>query len=229
MLNKTSLYHICYQITGVKNMDVAIYIRVSTTGQELNNQEIALKKYIDKTDNWNLYKVYADVKTGADNKRTAFKLLFNDAHKKLFDIVLFWDLSRFSRAGTLFTLQKLKELENLGIEWHSYQDPYFSSIGEFKDVVVSIMATIAKIERLKISERTKGAFVKRGGKTVARESGKIVGRRPIPHIIINRVRVLLDKGFSYREISNRVTYKVKYGKIKHVSISQISKIKNNKI
>jgi DNA invertase Pin-like site-specific DNA recombinase len=58
----------------------------------------------------------------------------------------------------LFTLQKLKELENLGIGWESYQEPYFNSIGEFKDVVLSIMATLAKIERERLSERTKAGL-----------------------------------------------------------------------
>lgn len=207
-------------------MKVAIYIRVSTTGQELNNQLVALKDYINNTHDWNLYRIYSDVRTGKDDKRAQFNLLFSDAHKKLFDIVLFWDLSRFSRAGTLFTLQKLRELENLGIDWHSYQDPYFSSVGQFKDVVISIMATIAKIERLKISERTKGAFEKREGRTVARESGKVVGRPSIPTETTKKVRALLKEGLSYREISRQVCYKGKYGKVKHISIAQISKTKN---
>jgi len=86
--------------------------------------------------------------------------MFEHAHRKLFDIVLFWDISRFSRSGTLYTLQKLKELENLGIEWESYQEPYFKSVGQFKDVVISILSTIAKIEREKISERTKAGLYK---------------------------------------------------------------------
>ena len=75
-----------------------------------------------------------------------------------FDLVLFWALDRFSRSGTLYTLQKLKELENLGIKWESYTEPYFSSIGEFKDVVLSIMSTLAKMEREKISQRTKAGL-----------------------------------------------------------------------
>jgi hypothetical protein len=37
------------------------------------------------------------------------KLIFTD--RFVSDLVLFWDLSRFSRSGTLYTLQKLKELE----------------------------------------------------------------------------------------------------------------------
>lgn len=97
-----------------------------------------------------------------------------DAHKRLFDNVLFWDLSRFSRSGTLYTLQKLKELENLGIEWESYQEPYFRSAGQFKDVVLSIISTVAKIEREKISERTKaGMRIKKlAGKHIGRPKGK---------------------------------------------------------
>jgi putative DNA-invertase from lambdoid prophage Rac len=55
-------------------------------------------------------------------------------------------------------LQKLKELENLKIDWESYQEPYFRSAGQFKDVVLSIISTIAKIEREKISERTKAGL-----------------------------------------------------------------------
>ena len=101
---------------------------------------------------------YVDVISGKETSRPQYDLMFKHAHKRLFDMVLFWDISRFSRAGTLHTLQKFKELENLGIRWHSYQDPYLSSAGEFKDVVISIMSTLAKIERDKISERTKAGL-----------------------------------------------------------------------
>jgi len=89
------------------------------------------------------------------NKRKEYDAMFWDAHKKLFDGVLFWSLDRFSRSGTLFTLQKLKELDNLNVFWHSYQDPYISTAGEWKDVIISIMSTIARIEREKIISRTK--------------------------------------------------------------------------
>jgi DNA invertase Pin-like site-specific DNA recombinase len=92
--------------------------------------------------------------------------MYQHAHQKYFNIVLFWDLSRFSRSGTLFTLQKLKELENLGIDWESYQESYFKTTGQFKDVLLSIMSTLAKIEREKISERTKAGL--KGKKNVGK-------------------------------------------------------------
>lgn len=151
-------------------MKVAIYVRVSTDMQEVDNQLIQLREYCAKC-NHTIWKEYVDVISGAKNSRPAYDLMFNNAHKKLFDLVVFWDLSRFSRAGTLFTLQKLKELENLGIDWESYQEPYFKSIGQFKDVVLSIISTVARIEREKISERTKAGLER------ARKQGKQIGKR----------------------------------------------------
>lgn len=153
---------------------VAIYIRISTEKQELKNQLRDLQEYCKKH-KWTVYKVYQDVFTGKETietQRQGFVDMFKEAHQKKFDIILFWDLSRFSRAGTLYTLQKLQELKNLNIDWHSYQEPYISSIGQFSDIVISIMSTLAKLEREKISERTKAGLRR------AIEEGKRIGRPP---------------------------------------------------
>jgi len=138
-------------------MKVAIYVRVSTTKQDADNQLLQLREYCHKCD-MAIFQEYLDIISGKETSRPSYDILFNDAHKKLFDMVLFWDLSRFSRAGTLHTLQKLHELDLLGIAWKSYQEQYLDSAGAFKDVVISIMATLAKIEREKISERTKAGL-----------------------------------------------------------------------
>jgi len=152
---------------------VAIYVRVSTDQQEVDNQLLQLREYC-KNQGWEIYMEYKDIVTGKEVNelnRPSFRDMFSDASKKLFDIVLFWDLSRFSRAGTLYTLKKLNELENYGIDWHSYSDKYLSSLGEFKDVVISLMATVAKQEREKISERTKAGIQR------ARIRGSPIGKR----------------------------------------------------
>lgn len=149
---------------------VAIYCRVSTTKQEADNQLIQLREYCKKSGH-EIYKEYVDIISGKETSRPAYDQMFRDAHQRMYDIVLFWDISRFSRAGALFTLQKLKELENIGVEWESYQEQYFRSAGQFKDVVISIMATLSKIEREKISERTKAGLER------ARLQGKKIGNR----------------------------------------------------
>ena len=173
----------------------AIYVRVSTPDQELKNQTRDLTAYSQKN-NWEIYNTYSDVVTGQEtreDKRPGFDNLFKDAHKRLFDLVLFWDLSRFSRAGTLYTLQKLQELKNLNIDWVSYQEAYFSSLGQFSDVVISIMSTLAKLEREKISERTKAGLRR------AVAEGKRIGRPRIPDEIRNKVKQLLESGTGIRE------------------------------
>jgi site-specific DNA recombinase len=146
-------------------MKTAIYVRVSTDKQEVENQLVQLREYCKRA-NYEIYQEYSDIISGKENSRPSFDRMFQDAHKRLFDLVLFWDLSRFSRSGTLYTLQKLKELENLNICWESYTEQYFKSSGQFKDVLLSIMSTLAKIEREKISERTKAGlrFAKNVGK-----------------------------------------------------------------
>ena len=151
-------------------LNVVLYVRVSTEKQEAENQLLQLRRYCEKS-NYTICKEYIDVITGSSTSRPAYDQMFVDAHKKLFDIVIFWDLSRFSRAGTLYTLQKLKELENCGVDWESYQEPYFKSIGQFKDVVLAVIATVAKAEREKISERTKAGMAR------ARRQGKPIGKR----------------------------------------------------
>ena len=152
-------------------MKVGIYSRVSTEKQENENQLIQLREYCKKMD-YQVVHEFIDVISGKEKSRPAFDKMFLYARKRYFDLVLFWDISRFSRAGTLHTLQKLKELENLGIGWHSFQDSYLSSVGEFKDVVISIMATLAKIERQKISERTKAGLERSPNRHLIGKRGK---------------------------------------------------------
>lgn len=153
-------------------MKAVLYVRVSTNKQEAENQLMQLRNYCSSMD-YNIIHEFTDVISGKETSRPQYDEMFRLAHKRIFDIVIFWDISRFSRAGTLHTLQKLNELEKCGVKWHSYQDAYLSSVGEFKDVVISIMSTLAKIERQKISERTKAGLqrAKKEGKKLGRPKG----------------------------------------------------------
>lgn len=201
-------------------MKLAIYVRVSTDKQESENQLIELREYCKNSD-YQIFYEYVDIISGKEDKRPNWDQLFLDAHRKKFDIVLFWDLSRFSRSGTLYTLQKLRELENLGIGYISYREPYLNTVGQFKDVVISILSTVAKIEREQISDRTK-AGLKR-----ARLNGVILGRPLIPQDIITKVEDLLKQGRSYSKINKEVRYCTKKGKFRHISFGKISEIKKH--
>ena len=200
-------------------MKVAIYVRVSTDKQESENQLIELRDYC--LSDYQIFHEYVDVISGKEDKRPNWDQLFIDAHRRKFDIVLFWDLSRFSRSGTLFTLQKLRELENLGIGYISYQEPYLNTVGQFKEVVISILSTIAKIEREQISERTKAGLRR------AKINGTTLGRSSIPQDVTIKVEDFLKQGRSYVVINKEVKYRTKSGKLRHVSVGKISEIKKH--
>lgn len=138
-------------------MKVAIYARVSTDKQEAENQLIQMREYCEKS-GYAVYKEYVDIITGSEDSRPAWDELFREAHQKKFDILLFWAFDRFSRSGVLYTLQKLHELELLNIGYKSYTEMYLDTVGMFKEVVIGILATVAKAERIRISDRTKAGL-----------------------------------------------------------------------
>jgi len=80
-----------------------------------------------------------------------------------YDLVLFWSLDRFSREGVLATLQYLQTLTSYGVGWRSFTEQYLDSCGVFRDAVLSILATIAKQERIRISERTIAGLAEAAG------------------------------------------------------------------
>jgi DNA invertase Pin-like site-specific DNA recombinase len=59
------------------------------------------------------------------------------------------------------------------VGYKSFTEPYLDSCGTFKDVVISLLATMAKQERLRMGERV------RAGIAQARRDGKRLGRPPL--------------------------------------------------
>ena len=177
-------------------MKIAIYARVSTDKQETENQLLQLREFASKQD-WQIFLEYVDYESGSKSDRAAFKQMFEDAGKRRFDLVLFWSLDRFTREGVLETLQHLQRLTGNGIDWWSFKEEYLRSIGPFRDAVLSILATIAKQERVRLSERVKAGLDR------ARAQGKAVGR---PKVVVDRAKVLElhQRGFSQWDISQEL-------------------------
>src|SRR5207302_1262078 len=113
---------------------------------------------------------YVDHASGGSGDRQMFQEMFTDAAQRKFDLVLFWSLDRFSREGVLETLQYLQRLTNNGVDWWSLKEEYLRSVGIFRDAVLSILATIAKQERIRLSERVMAGLER------ARAEGKDLGR-----------------------------------------------------
>jgi len=162
--------------------NVGIYSRVSTRdkGQDVENQLRQLRDFCLKQ-GWTIVHEYIDRVSGKHGDREQFQEMFSAASRREFDVVLFWALDRFSREGVLQTLQHLQLLTSYGVGYRSFTEQYLDSCGLFKDAVISILATIAKQERIRLSERTIAGLER------ARAKGRMAGR---PRVICNRKRVL---------------------------------------
>jgi DNA invertase Pin-like site-specific DNA recombinase len=173
---------------------VALYTRISTADQRSENQVSELAGFA-KTQGWSVALKFEDVASGSKSDRRAFQALMAAAAQRKFDLVLFWSLDRFSREGVAQTLKYLQLLESWGVGFRSFTEPYLDSLGHFKDVVLALLATIAKQERIRISERTKA------GLASARLRGHIGGRPRLQEDTRKRVLQLRKAGLSYPKIA----------------------------
>ncbi len=174
-------------------MRVALYARVSTDKQETENQLIQLREQCVKQ-NWRVVLEFVDYESGGKADRPQFQGMLKAASQRKFDLLFFWSLDRLTREGVLETLQYLNRLESSGIAYKSYTEPFFDSCGVFKDAIISIMATLAKQERLKRSERTKAGLAR------VRASGVRLGQKPVD-VDPADARRLRDSGLSIRAIA----------------------------
>ena len=179
----------------MKPRRIVLYARVSTRdkGQDTRNQLAQLRDFCAKQD-WTIAREYTDHASAKTGDRPQFKAMMEAAARGEFDLVLFWSLDRFSREGVLETLQYLRTLTSYGVGWKSYTEQYLDSCGVFRDAVLSILATIAKQERVRLSERTVAGLER------ARKQGRIGGR---PRVITDRAKIaaLRAAGKSFGEIA----------------------------
>jgi DNA invertase Pin-like site-specific DNA recombinase len=177
---------------------VAIYSRVSTKdkGQDVQNQLRQLRDFCERQ-GFEIVREYVDHASGKRSDRDAFQEMFTDASRREFDIVLFWALDRFSREGVFNTLQHLERLTSYGIGYRSFTEQYLDSCGMFRDAVISILAAVAKQERVRLSERTVAGLER------ARAHGRIGGR---PRVACDRKKVLVlrEAGKSLGQISTEL-------------------------
>lgn len=157
-------------------MKVAIYARVSTAdkGQDPENQLVQLRDWCGSSGH-TIAGEYIDFETGRTDKRKEFNRLFEEAHQRRFDVVLFWALDRFSREGMVPTILHLQRLASYGVGFHSFTEAHLATDNELvRNILLALLASLAKVEAQKISERTKAGMAR------ARAKGKRIGRPTLP-------------------------------------------------
>jgi len=180
-------------------MKVCIYARVSTQDQEADNQISQLKEYATKQ-GWDVVYTLIDVQSGSKGRaeREGLDKVFALAHQRKFDLLLFWALDRFSREGSRQTISYLSQLESFGVGFHSYSEPYLSTLGVFSDCIIALLSALAKQERIRIGERTKAGLQR------ARLIGKRLGRPVTADVRSIEAKKLKEEGLSLSKIGKKM-------------------------
>lgn len=159
-------------------MFCAIYARVSTGEQSVENQLADLQRYADKR-GWRS-ELYVDSGiSGSRESRPSLDRLVKDARRRKIDVVLCWRLDRLGR-NLRHLVVLLDELEGLGVKFVSLNEGIDTSTPAGR-LQMQVLAAIAEFERGRLRERV------RAGLARARRMGVRLGR-PVASIPVERVQ-----------------------------------------
>ena len=175
---------------------VALYCRVSTDGQTVENQTRELRA-VAKRHGWKVVETFTDKGiSGAKgrNGRPGFDALHKAIARREVDLVATWSVDRLGRS-----LQDLvgflEELQSKGVNLYLHQQGIDTTTPAGK-MLFQMMGVFAEFERTMIQERI------HAGLRRARASGKVLGRpKALTPKQAARIRTLRADGMSFRGIA----------------------------
>lgn len=158
----------------MKQRSIAVYVRVSTTGQDTASQEPDLEAWLKANAGGRPVRWYRDTFTGKTLRRPAMLELEQDLRSGRVGVVVVWRLDRLGRTAPE-TLAFLQDLDIAGVDFVSVRDGVDGRSAAGR-LFRTILAGFAEYEREVISERIRAgiARAKADGK---RWGGKKVGQR----------------------------------------------------
>ena len=174
-------------------MRAAIYVRVSTDRQTVENQIRELRRVAERR-GWEVVEVYDDagISGAKDRKqRPGLDRMLNDAGRRKFDIVMAWAIDRVGRS-LIDLLGTIQHLEACGVDLYLDQQNIDTSTPMGK-LVFQVTGAFAEFERSMIRQRV------HAGLRRAVAKGKRLGRPPIKPELAGRIREALAGGLSIRK------------------------------
>jgi len=150
-------------------MKTAIYCRVSTQDQSLDQQKTACIEYCVRQ-NWQ-YEVFEEKISGAKDTRPMLDLMLQRLRQGELNAVVVWKLDRLGRS-TLHLIQLIEEFRNKGVQFIAVTQNIDTASPQGK-FFLTVLAAFAELERELIKERTKARIdhLKAQGKTLGRPTG----------------------------------------------------------
>jgi DNA invertase Pin-like site-specific DNA recombinase len=182
----------------MKKKRVAIYLRVSTSKQDTDNQLRELSAVADRS-GWEIWKVYEDAGiSGAKgrDKRPGLDAMLKAVNAKQFDLVATWSVDRLGRSLTDL-LGILQELRDKGVDLFLHQQGLDTSTTAGK-AMFQMLGVFAEFERGIIRERVNAGLAR------ARANGTKLGRRRVDPTVETRILELKASGDGILKIGRKL-------------------------
>ncbi len=181
-----------------RKRDAALYVRVSTDGQTVENQVRELRTIAERR-GWQVIEVYTDHGiSGAKGRsqRPGLDKLLQDATRHKFDVVMAWAIDRLGRS-LIDLLGTIQHLEACGVDLFLEQQAIDTTTPAGR-LMFQVSGAFAEFERSMIRQR-----VKLGLKRAVAQ-GKRLGRPSIDRDLERRAERELRKGTGIMKVAAKL-------------------------
>jgi DNA invertase Pin-like site-specific DNA recombinase len=171
-----------------RRRNAAIYVRVSTDGQTVENQTRELRQIAERR-GWQVVEIYSDAGiSGAKgrDKRPGLDGMLKDASKRRFDVVMAWAIDRLGRS-LIDLLTTIQHLEACGVDLFLEQQAIDTTTPAGR-LMFQVCGAFAEFERSMIRQRVKLGLKR------AVANGARLGRPKVDEAVERKVRAQLHKG-----------------------------------
>jgi DNA invertase Pin-like site-specific DNA recombinase len=174
---------------------VALYLRVSTSGQTVENQRRELREVAERQ-GWKIVREFEDAGiSGAKGRvsRPGLDAMLKGVTRKEFEIVAAWSVDRLGRSlqdlvGTLAEIHA----KNVGLYLHQQGIDTTTPAGK---ALFQMMGVFAEFERAMMQERIKSGLAR------AKAEGRQLGRPKVPEKMEQAIRTAHAAGSGLRRIA----------------------------
>lgn len=167
---------------------VALYLRVSTSGQTVENQQRELEAVAARA-GWEITHVFKDEGISGSKgreRRPGFDALLKAATRREFQMVAAWSVDRLGRS-LQDLVAFLSEIHGAGVDLYLHQQALDTSTPAGK-AMFQMMGVFAEFERAIIVERVKSGMAR------AKAKGTRLGRPAVPAEKIEAIKADLARG-----------------------------------
>jgi DNA invertase Pin-like site-specific DNA recombinase len=185
-------------MTKRKYYRAALYLRVSTAGQTVENQRRELTEVAERH-GWQIIREYADEGiSGAKGRdqRPKFDAMCNAIVRREFDLVVTWSVDRLGRS-LQDLIGFLGEVHGAGVDLYMHQQGIDTTTPAGK-AMFQLMGVLAEFERAMIQERVHAGLAR------AKAEGKMLGRPTVGSEKEDAIRACLKQGFGLIKTANAV-------------------------